>query len=98
MDESRNESSDTRAKMQTENLFLSLKNSIFSKKKTVADKNAWKYPCTAIMALKTSGHWTLALMVSKDILDCINLQTRDLLFLKIVHIIECCTISRVYFD
>ena len=32
MDESKNESRDTRAKMRTENLFLSLKNSIFSKK------------------------------------------------------------------
>ena len=46
MDESRNESRDTRVKMRTaENLLLSLKNSIFSKKKTVVDKNAWKYPC-----------------------------------------------------
>ena len=32
MDECKNESRDTRAKMRTENLFLSLKNSIFSKK------------------------------------------------------------------
>ena len=51
MDEYRNESRDTCATMRTKNLFLSLKNSIFSKKKTVVDKNAWKYPWIAARIL-----------------------------------------------